>query len=46
MRAQLLVEAPQRAPLHQFLDAWLTAVRTVKAPRHLRWAIDVDPLAI
>jgi len=33
-------------PLHQFLDAWLTAVRTVKAPRHLRWAIDVDPLAI
>ena len=46
MRAQLLVEATQRAPLHQFLDAWLTAVRTVKAPRHLRWAIDVDPLAI
>ena len=46
MRAQLLVEATQRAPLHQFLDAWLTEVRTVKAPRHLRWAIDVDPSAI
>jgi primosomal protein N' (replication factor Y) len=46
MRAQLLVEGAQRAPLHQFLDEWLAQVRTIKAPRHLRWSIDVDPLTI
>jgi primosomal protein N' (replication factor Y) len=46
LRAQLLVEAAQRAPLHRFLDAWLERVRAVRAPRHLRWHIDVDPLSI
>jgi primosomal protein N' (replication factor Y) len=46
MRAQLLVEAAHRAPLHQFLQAWLTQVRAIKAPRKLRWQIDVDPLTI
>jgi primosomal protein N' (replication factor Y) len=46
MRAQLLVEASRRAPLHQFLDTWLDRVRSIKAPRRLRWHIDVDPLAI
>jgi primosomal protein N' (replication factor Y) len=46
MRAQLLVEASRRASLHQFLDAWLDRVRSIKAPRRLRWHIDVDPLAI
>jgi primosomal protein N' (replication factor Y) len=46
MRAQLLVEAARRAPLHRFLQAWLDQVRELKAPRHLRWSIDVDPLTI
>jgi primosomal protein N' (replication factor Y) len=46
MRAQLLVEATHRAPLHRFLDAWLAEVRAIKVPRTLRWQIDVDPLAI
>jgi primosomal protein N' (replication factor Y) len=46
MRAQLLVEATQRAPLHQFLHEWLPKVRAIKAPRKLRWDIDVDPMAI
>jgi primosomal protein N' (replication factor Y) len=46
MRAQLLVEATQRAPLHQFLDGWLAQVRAFKVPRQLRWQIDVDPLTI
>jgi len=46
LRAQLLVEAAQRAPLHSFLQAWLAEVRQVKIPRALRWQIDVDPLAI
>jgi len=46
MRAQLLVEATRRAPLHAFLESWLALVRTIKAPRSLRWHIDVDPMAI
>ncbi len=46
LRAQLLVECARRAPLHEFLDAWLAEVATIKIPRHLRWAIDVDPLSI
>jgi len=32
--------------LHQFLQAWLGQVREVKAPRKLRWQIDVDPMTI
>jgi len=40
------VESVRRAPLHQFLDAWLIQVRGLKVPRHLRWQIEVDPLAI
>jgi primosomal protein N' (replication factor Y) (superfamily II helicase) len=46
MRSQLLVEAAQRAPLHQFLEAWLREVHALKVPRKLRWHIDVDPMAI
>jgi len=46
LRAQLLVEATRRAPLHRFLDAWLHEVRSLKLPRRLRWQIDVDPLAV
>ena len=46
MRAQLLVEATQRAPLHRFLDEWLNQIRALKASRKLRWHVDVDPMAI
>ncbi len=46
MRAQLLVEAARRAPLHRFLDAWLELVRGLRRKRALRWHIDVDPPAI
>jgi primosomal protein N' (replication factor Y) len=46
LRAQLLVEAARRGPLHAFLDAWLAEVRQVKTARTLRWQIDVDPMAI
>ena len=45
-RAQLLIEAARRAPLHQFLQAWLAQVRAIKAPKKLRWQIDVDPMTI
>jgi primosomal protein N' (replication factor Y) len=49
-RAQMLVESPSRAALQQFLAAWQGELHaTRKGPTGkglLRWAIDVDPLAI
>jgi primosomal protein N' (replication factor Y) len=51
-RMQMLVESPSRAALQRFLAAWVPALHAVrqdrKAPesRILRWAVDVDPLAI
>lgn len=43
-RAQLLIEATQRSARQAFLTAWLPQLRALKAPRGLRWHIDVDPL--
>jgi primosomal protein N' (replication factor Y) len=45
-RAQLLVESPARAPLQRFLAEWLPAVSKLRAPRALRWSVDVDPIEI
>ncbi len=49
-RAQMLVESPSRGALQQFLAAWhdvLHATRSDPACKGLiRWAVDVDPLAI
>jgi len=49
-RAQMLVESPSRNALQSFLVAWqevLHASRSDPASKGLiRWAIDVDPLAI
>jgi primosomal protein N' (replication factor Y) len=43
-RAQLLVESPNRPALQVFLASWNERLRTLKAPRDLRWHLDVDPL--
>ena len=49
-RAQMLVESPSRAALQRFLNGWhsvLHATRTQPECKGLiRWAVDVDPLAI
>jgi primosomal protein N' (replication factor Y) len=45
-RGQLLVEAPRRADLHAFLDAWLPLLRAQGSRGVLRWGIEVDPQAI
>ena len=49
-RAQMLLECDSRPALQQFLTAWqsvLAEVRRSPAFKPLiRWAIDVDPLAI
>jgi primosomal protein N' (replication factor Y) (superfamily II helicase) len=44
--AQVLVEARERAPLHRLLGEWLPKVDGIKAPRDLRWSLDVDPLEL
>jgi primosomal protein N' (replication factor Y) len=45
-RAQLLVECPQRAPLHQLLDHWLPLIERLPSARRVRWTLDVDPLEV
>ncbi len=51
-RMQMLVESASRVALQRFLALWLPALHEVRrsatAPtqRILRWAIDIDPLAI
>jgi primosomal protein N' (replication factor Y) len=43
-RAQLLVESPARPALQALLAAWSVQLHALKAPRDLRWHLDVDPL--
>jgi primosomal protein N' (replication factor Y) len=49
-RAQMLIESPSRTALQHFLAAWQTVLQqTRQQPAGkglIRWAIDVDPLAI
>ncbi len=44
--AQLLVESPERARLHEFLDGWLPQVEQLKSARAVRWSLDVDPIEL
>lgn len=43
-RAQLLVESRSRPALQAFLTGWMARLYALKAPRELRWHLDVDPL--
>ncbi|RJG17978.1 primosomal protein N' [Alcanivorax profundi] len=43
-RAQLLLQASQRAPLHQTLERLLDAARQSPQSRQCRWHVDVDPI--
>lgn len=49
-RAQMLVESPSRAALQRFLAAWQPVLHQTRQEGDfkslIRWAIDVDPLAI
>ena len=49
-RAQMLVESPSRAALQRFLAAWQPLLfetrRQAEFKGLVRWAIDVDPIAI
>jgi primosomal protein N' (replication factor Y) len=49
-RAQMLIESPSRAALQRFLSAWQAALHATRQQPEgrglIRWAVDVDPLAI
>ena len=47
-RMQMLVESPSRSALQRMLADWLPALQGLRAQHKglLRWAVDVDPLAI
>ena len=44
----MLVESPARPALQRMLAAWLPGLHGLRAQHKglLRWAVDVDPLAI
>jgi primosomal protein N' (replication factor Y) (superfamily II helicase) len=44
----MLVESPSRAALQRMLAAWVPGLQALRAVHKgvLRWAVDVDPLAI
>ena len=43
-RAQLLLQANARAPLHRLLAALLAALERMPSGRAVRWSLDVDPI--
>lgn len=43
-RAQLLLQANARAPLHKLLSGWLPQVEALPGSRTVRWSLDVDPI--
>ncbi len=43
LRAQLVLSAPSRRPLHAALDAALPAIHALPEARKVRWSLDVDP---
>ena len=49
-RAQMLVESPSRSALQRFLNGWQSVLHATRKQDEckglIRWAIDVDPLAI
>lgn len=43
-RAQLLVQATSRAPLHKLLSHWMVQLEQLPSGRQVRWSLDVDPM--
>ncbi|MGL4317802.1 MAG: primosomal protein N' [Pseudomonas sp.] len=43
-RAQLLLQASSRVPLHKLLAAWLPILEAMPGGRAVRWSLDVDPI--
>ncbi|MEJ2059994.1 MAG: primosomal protein N' [Gammaproteobacteria bacterium] len=45
-RAQLLLQAETRAPLHQLLSRHVQALASLPHARRVRWSLDVDPMEL
>ena len=45
-RAQLLLQAGNRAALHNLLNRWAAALEGIKEGRKVRWSLDVDPVEL
>jgi primosomal protein N' (replication factor Y) len=45
-RSQMLVESASRGALQRFLAAWQPVLQATREKGLIRWAVDVDPLAI
>jgi len=45
-RAQMVVESASRAALQRFLADWQPLLQDHRVKGLIRWAVDVDPLAI
>jgi primosomal protein N' (replication factor Y) len=45
-RAQMVVESSSRAALQKFLAGWQPVLQGLRMKGLIRWAVDVDPLAI
>ena len=43
IRAQLLLQARNRADLHRLLSPWVLQLESSKLGRKVRWSVDVDP---
>lgn len=43
-RAQLLLQASNRAALQRLLKTWMPQIRAEKSSAKIRWALDIDPL--
>jgi primosomal protein N' (replication factor Y) len=43
-RAQLLLQANARAPLHRLLSLWVLQLEQLPGGRQVRWALDIDPV--
>ncbi|MDX2218914.1 MAG: primosomal protein N' [Burkholderiales bacterium] len=44
-RAQVLVQSPSRVALQRLITPWRVAL-AAELPRHVRWALDVDPIEV
>jgi primosomal protein N' (replication factor Y) len=45
-RAQLLLQAATRPPLHRALEAQLATIERLPMTRRVRWSLDVDPIEL
>ncbi len=45
-RAQVLIQADGRRPLHRLLAPWTPALEGLKSARKVRWSLDVDPVEL